>query len=172
MNVSRDNLRIVQATPADVQVASSILQEAARWLVDTGREMWYPYELTPEQLSPPAEAGELYLAKLDGVPVGTMIFQWDDQLFWPDVPAGESAFFHRLAVRRSVAGQGVSTAMIEWAKAMAAKAGKKYLRLDTDAIRPKLCAIYESFGFNLHSTRQMGRFSVARYEMRITPQGQ
>ena len=58
--------------------------------------------------------------------------------------------------------------MFEWAKATAAKEGKKYLRLDTDSSRPKLCEIYESAGFQFKSKRQVGRFCVARYEVRLT----
>ena len=168
MSISPDNLKIVRAGLADAEAASSILQEAAQWQIQAGREMWRLHELTQDQLSPLIEAGELYLANLDGAAVGTVILQWDDQRFWPDVPQGESAFIHRLAVRRSVAGQGVSTAMFEWAKAEAAKAGKQYLRLDTDSARPKLCAVYEAAGFQFHSKRQVDRFCVARYEMRLT----
>ena len=50
MTVSRHNLQIAQAKPEEVKVASSILTEAANWLAETGREMWFLHELTPEKL--------------------------------------------------------------------------------------------------------------------------
>jgi hypothetical protein len=43
----------------------------------------------------------------------------------------------------------------------------KFLRLDTEASRAKLCALYESEGFTRHSERQVGRHYVVRYEMRV-----
>jgi hypothetical protein len=42
--------------------------------------------------------------------------------------------------------------------------GKRYLRLDCDANRVKLRALYEAFGFRLHSFRQVQSYYVARYE--------
>lgn len=167
----RSSLEIARAELADAGVASDVLLEAARWLAETGREMWYPAELTPDKLQPLVEAGELYLARLDGVPVATVVLQWEDREFWPDVAEGESAFLHRLAVRRSVAGTGVSTAIFAWAKAAAAATGRTYLRLDCDGMRPSLCRFYESAGFRLHSRRRMGRYLVARYEMRVSDEG-
>jgi len=166
-----ENLEIARAELADAEVASDVLLEAARWLAETCREMWYPAELTPDKLRPSVEAGELYLARLGGVPVATVVLQWEDREFWPDVPEGESVFLHRLAVRRSVAGTGVSTAVFRWAKAAAAAAGRQYVRLDCDGMRPGLCRIYESAGFRLHSRRRMDRYLVARYEMNVCDEG-
>ena len=179
MRASPESVEIVRAEASEADVASEILLEAARWLTETGREMWYPAELSPDKLQPLVDAGELYLARLDGVPVGTVVLQWEDREFWPDVPNGQSAFIHRLAVRRSVAGAGVSTAVFAWARATAATAvfawarataataGRKYLRLDCDGARPGLCRVYESAGFRLHSRRRMGHHLVTRYEMRV-----
>jgi GNAT superfamily N-acetyltransferase len=74
---------------------------------------------------------------------------------------------HRLAVRRAFAGQGVSVALLEWTVDRARTLGKRYLRLDCDADRPRLRALYERFGFRLHSYRQVGSYYVARYELQI-----
>jgi GNAT superfamily N-acetyltransferase len=89
------------------------------------------------------------------------------ELFWPDLDAADSAFVHRLAVRRAFAGQGISTALLEWAVDHARTLGKRYLRLDCDADRSRLRALYERFGFRLHSYRQVGSYYVSRYELQI-----
>jgi GNAT superfamily N-acetyltransferase len=96
-----------------------------------------------------------------------MILQEEDELFWPDVPVGESLFLQKLAVRRSVAGQGVARAMLERAAVEARRRGKVYLRRDTDGTRPRLCAFYESAGFVLHRTRQIKTDVTACYERRL-----
>jgi GNAT superfamily N-acetyltransferase len=74
---------------------------------------------------------------------------------------------HRLAVRRANAGQGISIALLQWAVEHARSLGKRYLRLDCDADRPRLRALYEGFGFRLHSYRQVGAYYVSRYELQI-----
>jgi hypothetical protein len=38
------------------------------------------------------------------------------------------------------------------------------LRLDCEASRPRLRAVYEGFGFRHHSDRQVGPYFVSRYE--------
>ncbi|EPD4280631.1 GNAT family N-acetyltransferase [Escherichia coli] len=37
----------------------------------------------------------------------------EDPEFWPDALKGEAAYLHKLAVRRTHAGRGVSSALIE-----------------------------------------------------------
>ncbi len=160
-------VEIARARPGEEEAASAILQEAARWLAATGREMWDPEDFAPDTLRTAASAGELYLARLNGEPVGTMVLQWEDPVFWPEVTAGDSAFVHRLAVKRSVAGTGVSRALLAYAERAARRAGRKYLRLDTDPARPRLCAFYESAGFVRHSVTTVGRYVIARYELAL-----
>jgi GNAT superfamily N-acetyltransferase len=109
------------------------------------------------------------VAEVEGRVAGAMRFQLEDRLFWPDLEEAESAFVHRLAIRRAFAGQGISTALLEWAVHRAHALGKRFLRLDCDAERSRLRALYERFGFRLHSYRQVGSYYVSRYELRILP---
>ena len=158
------DLTVRPATLDEAPAASAILTEAARWLVSIDQPLWAPAHVTPEMLRPHAERGELHLALLHGDdPVGTMLLQWDDPTYWPHVPAGESAFVHRFAVRRKVAGGGVSGALLAFAEAAARAAGKRYLRLDC-APRPRLCHVYESAGFRFHARRDMGAYVTHLYE--------
>jgi ribosomal protein S18 acetylase RimI-like enzyme len=62
----------------------------------------------------------------------------------------------------------VSTALIQWAVSHARSLGRSYLRLDTDASRPKLRELYERFGFQFHSFREVGPYYVARYLYPLT----
>jgi hypothetical protein len=57
---------------------------------------------------------------------------------------------------------------MQWAASRAKALGKRYLRLDTDASRPKLRQLYERFGFEFHSFRQVGPYYVARYQYPLT----
>jgi GNAT superfamily N-acetyltransferase len=153
-----------QATPPDTKAIAEILGEAAHWLEHSGMKMWRDDELLPSRIVADVEAGLFHLAECDGGAAGVVKFQLEDKLFWPDVPPTESAFVHRLAVRRCFAGRGVSSALLNWALEAARTHGRQYLRLDCEASRSKLRAVYERFGFRHHSDRQVGPYFVSRYE--------
>jgi GNAT superfamily N-acetyltransferase len=157
-------MSIRQASAADAAVVEEILVEASTWVDALGVVMWEEGELVPARIAAECAAGQFFIAYVDGDPAGVIRFQLEDRLFWPDLPQSESAFVHRLAVRRRYKGQGVSTALLRWAVDQARALGKRHLRLDCDESRPKLRALYEGFGFQLHSFRQVGSYYVARYE--------
>jgi GNAT superfamily N-acetyltransferase len=156
---------IRQATPRDDEHVLGILQEAAQWLEQSGMGMWRADELSPARITTDVEAGLFFLAESDGAVVGVVKFQLEDLLFWPDVPQGQSAFVHRLAVSRRFAGGGISSALLDWAVERTRALGRQYLRLDCEASRPRLRAVYEKFGFRHHSDRQVGPYFVARYAL-------
>lgn len=161
---------IRQATIQDTIIVSDILQEAANWLQRCGIPLWDDSELAPDIISQDVADGLFFIAELAGEPTGTIKFQLEDLLFWPDIVQEESAFLHRLAVRRRYSGGKVSSALLNWAATHAQTLGKRYLRLDCDAARPRLKAIYENFGFRHHSDKQVGVYFVSRYEYQIPPQ--
>jgi GNAT superfamily N-acetyltransferase len=155
---------IRQAMPQDAENVIGVLQEAAQWLEQSGLAMWRDDELLPARITADVAAGLFFLAESEGVVAGVVKFQLEDSLFWPDVRRGQSAFVHRLAVRRRFAGGGISSALLGWAVERARTLGREYLRLDCEASRVRLRAVYEKFGFRHHSDRQVGPYFVSRYE--------
>lgn len=162
------------ATAGDVEAIASVLREADAWVAASGAPMWVTDELSARAIAADVSAGSMYVAVVsdgeDGgdTVVGTVRFQLEDREFWPDLPPPhESAFVHRLAVRRAFAKQGVSTSLLAWSASHARAAGRRDLRLDCDAARIRLRAVYERFGFVHHSDRQVGPYFVARYVLRL-----
>jgi GNAT superfamily N-acetyltransferase len=162
------SITVRQAQAPDAAVIQGMLDEAARWVDALGVVMWDEGELAPGRVERETAAGQFFVAEINGDAAGAVKFQLEDQLFWPDLDGDDSAFIHRLVVRRRYKGLGVSTALMEWAVARARSLGKRYLRLDTDASRPKLRELYERFGFQFHSLRQVGPYYVARYQFPLT----
>jgi GNAT superfamily N-acetyltransferase len=162
---------IRQGQPADAAEIEAMLVEAAQWVDALGEVMWETGELLPERIAAETAAGQFFIAVVDDEPAGVIRFQLEDPLFWPDLPRGESAFVHRLVVRRRFKGQGISTALLQWAVDHARALGRTHLRLDCDKSRPKLRALYEGFGFRFHSFRQVGPYYVARYEYPLQASG-
>ena len=159
-------IAIRPAGPADVAVVDAMIREAAAWVDSLGVVMWEDGELDANAIRAEVTSGMFYLAAIDGEPAGAIRFQLEDRLFWPDRPEGEAAFVHRLVARRAFKGRGVARALLAWAVEHARAQGRGLLRLDCDANRPKLRALYESCGFRFHSYRQVGPYYVSRYEIR------
>jgi GNAT superfamily N-acetyltransferase len=157
---------------ADVRVAgvtegatvAAILAEAAAWLAQSGAPMWQLEEIKAELVAEQVAAGTFALAWVAAEAAGTIRFQLEDPIFWPDALTSEAAYVHRLAVRRKYAGTGVSAALLSWAAVEARAHGRSVLRLDCDAERMKLRDLYERFGFRYHSDRHVDPYVVARYE--------
>jgi GNAT superfamily N-acetyltransferase len=162
-----NNVNIQPATQHDVAIVAEVLQEAAQWLEQRSMAMWRGDELLPTRIVADVEAGLFFMASCNGETAGVVKFQLEDGEFWPDVPPSEAAFVHRLAVRRQFAGGHISSALLTWAVRQTKTLGRKYLRLDCDATRSKLRAVYERFGFQHHSDRQVGSYFVARYEYAV-----
>lgn len=159
-------LQIIKATTVDINTISAILLEAASFVKTVGEPLWQCEELSTKAITAEVEAGLFYLAHVDGEPVGTFRFELEDPEFWPDVLPGSSAFLHRIAIKRKVAGKGVPDQMLDWAKGETKSIGREYLRLDC-VTRPKLCALYERNGFAKRDERQVGMYYVARYEFGV-----
>jgi GNAT superfamily N-acetyltransferase len=162
------DLSIEQARDADTEIVASILVEAAQWLIDCGRPLWRPEDLTPDRVRPEVVGGHLYLAKLGGEAVGTFALHWEDRVFWAEFPAGDAAYVHRLAVRRRLAGKGVAVAMLAFARAEARSAGRRWLRLDCSADHPRLGTYYEENGFTRHSEARVGPYTMVRFEQTLS----
>ena len=161
------NVLIRQATLEDVKTVSDILNEAASWLEQRNMKLWGKQEISTEIIAFDIQLGLFYIAFYGNSAVGVVKFQTEDRVFWSDIPHQDSAFIHRLAVRRNFAGGSISTALMAWAIDRSRQLGKRYLRLDCDAERLSLRSVYEKFGFRHHSNRQVGAYFVARYEYKI-----
>ena len=159
---------IRRALAADLEEVVDILQDAVRWLREQGMPMWKADDISGPQIGEDIGKGLFFIGESRGQLAFTFKYQLEDLPFWPDIPPGSSAFVHRLAVRRRFAGEGLSQAALAWAAERTRSLGLAFLRLDCEASRPRLRAMYERFGFRHHSDRQVGPLFVARYEFDVS----
>ncbi|HEY6362803.1 MAG TPA: GNAT family N-acetyltransferase [Vicinamibacterales bacterium] len=155
------------ATAADAPLVAAILAEVDAWVAQLGTPMWELGEVDQDRIAAEVAKGLFALAWSGSEAAGTVRFQLEDPEFWPDRPGDNAAYIHRLAVRRKFAGGAISTALMTWAVDRARSLRRDALRLDCDADRTSLRAVYERFGFVYHSDRQVGPYYVARYEYRL-----
>ena len=152
-------IEAVQARTPDLDTVLSILEGAARWLASRGIEQWGPGTFSRQRIVYRTERGEVYLFRVDGRPVGTLVLQWSDEETWGGV-ADDAGYVHGLAIRREWAGTGLGRALLKWAEERTSAAGGDYLRLDCAAENRALNAYYERAGF-----RPRGRASVFGLEV-------
>jgi GNAT superfamily N-acetyltransferase len=160
-------ISVRQATLNDLLTVSDILYEAVLWLEQQNMVLWQKEDVSPEVIRQDIESGLFYIAFAQDCAAGVVKFQTEDLIFWPDIPQEDSAFIHRLAVRRRFAGEGIATALMRWAVEQSRDLGKCFLRLDCVADRSRLRLVYERFGFQHHSDRQVGPYFIARYEYKV-----
>ena len=91
-----------QATLEDIDLVSDILCEAALWLEQQNMPLWRMDEISSTCLYPDIKVGLYYIAFRADSPAGIVKFQLEDKLFWPDIDNDDSAFIHRLAIRRQL----------------------------------------------------------------------
>ncbi|SFE60806.1 GNAT family N-acetyltransferase [Spirosoma endophyticum] len=145
-------------------LAIDILREVGQWLAENDRELWEVDTLTPKNILDQFTTNNLYVMyadKQDGTtpePAAVFILQWEDPLFWPDVPANTSGFIHKLAIRRPFNGQNLFATILDFSRDECLKRGIKTLQLETDATRPKLMQFYERHGFQPTYQRAMEEF--------------
>lgn len=157
---------IAPGQQSDTEIITSVLREAAQWLKDIGKPLWNVSDFTEETIS--SEAHLYHLIKAGPDLAGLFKLQDTDGLFWPDVDPTEALYIHKLVVRRSHAGKGLSSLAVSYAAEEARKSGRPFVRLDCESSRPSLRAHYERLGFKHHSDRQVGWFHCSRYEYRVT----
>lgn len=167
------------ANESDLDSVCSILSEAAEYLNTIGPQpLWALDTITPEAILP--VLSEFEIASIEGAgDVGVLRFQLNDDLFWSDVNAAEphktAAYVHKVAVRRSVAGVGVSNELLAHAKRRARAAGFSHIRLDCAfEERPKLVAFYERNGYVKHSLKEIPFYPniVQRFEQPTADEGE
>jgi protein-tyrosine phosphatase len=159
--------RISSAGRADLDTVLGILNDATRNLLQRGiPTVWKPAEFSRQEFLEQALRGEVFIAFLEDVPVGTFILQWSDLKWWGDKPP-DSGYIHKLAIRPEYAGKGIGVEMLRWAEEQARSAGKKFLRLNCLAEDPKIRDYYERAGF-VHVDDVAGpKGTASLYEKRL-----
>jgi GNAT superfamily N-acetyltransferase len=133
--------------------------------------MWTQDSLASERLHDQYPDAQGYLGWLEGQPVAAMILVPSDPVFWPEDPAGEALYLHKLAVHPDWQGRKLSALVVGEAVQLTRAAGRPWLRLDTAAERPKLRGIYEALGFRLVREGTVSGWPAAWYELKVLPEG-
>ncbi|PJI08171.1 MULTISPECIES: GNAT family N-acetyltransferase [Clostridium] len=156
---------IKQAEEHDTLVIEEILLDAVMWMEKNKlQNQWNEDSIKWSSLSKDYQINDFYIDYQDGVPVGCMAITDLDTKYWAEIPKGKSLYLHKLAVKREVAGKGVSKELIKFAQNLLSKNGINFLRLDCNSKRNKLRMLYENEGFICTGEKKLkNNYSMALY---------
>lgn len=149
------NVRV--ACSGDIDEVVRLMHDAAAWMSAKGTPAWDVARIDRTFAETFVLRSELLVASCSDGIVGCCTLSAEDPEFWPDALKGEAAYLHKLAVRRTHAGRGVSSALIEACRHAARTQGCAKLRLDC---HPNLRGLYERLGFT-HGVRLLKNSFVA-----------
>lgn len=159
------------AHAADAALVARILTAAAAKLIEQGESLWRLADVSEAAVAPHIALGWYHIGFDAERAVGVFRLQLQDPAFWPEIPDGTSAYLHKLAVLPENQGRGFAHQLLGHAVTITRDRQLRFLRLDCVAGRPKLRAVYESFGFRHHSQRQIGSGVFDRFEFDVGTPG-
>ncbi|MEU6669550.1 GNAT family N-acetyltransferase [Streptomyces sp. NPDC046727] len=140
---------IQAARPGDLEQVEALWMEARRWLAGRGLDQWQ-YPPRRWRWVEAIEAGDCHLVLRAGRPVATItVDERADPEWWSADDPSSALYVHDLAVSRAVAGQALGARLLDWASALAARRGKRWLRLDAWKTNGPLHRYYLEQGFAL-----------------------
>jgi len=159
-------VNVRRAQQEDAVTVAGLLDEATEWVNDLGFSQW-PLPFPRDQLAAAIERGEVYVVESEeGEAVATVSMLHDDPVYWGDQPP-DAFYVHKLAVRRDQAGRGIGAAVVEWANAEAAEAGREFLRLDCLGDNPGIRDYYEGLGFEHRGDLALDGLKMSLYERAV-----
>ncbi|WP_422742739.1 GNAT family N-acetyltransferase [Micromonospora sp. WMMD754] len=164
--------RLRLATASDVDALVDILNGAVDWLKQRGSDQWSGPPWHSSEPLPGVEAQTTHVAEdAHRHIVGLMdISTVPDEDFWTAADGLSAALYVRhLAVDRSRNGRGIGAWMLKQADTMAARAGRRCLRLDAWKTNTALHRYYLAQGFeHLRTVEVPGRHSGALFQRLTT----
>ena len=159
-------MNVRRAQHDDADTVASLLDEATIWVGELGFTQW-PFPFPRQELAAAIDRGEVYVVEAEnGDAVATVTILADDPQYWGDQPP-DAYYVHKLAVRRDQAGRGVGAAVVEWANAEAAEAGREFLRLDCLGDNPGIRDYYEGLGFEHRGDLVLDGRNMSLYERAV-----
>lgn len=135
----------VLAKPEDLDFVCYLFEEAMAFQKRKGYPVWLGYDRGA--LAREIEEGKTYKILVGNVVACTFSALFSDKIYWREKDQDDAIYLHRIVVNPMLRGQSHFAKVLAWAKAEAAKKGRRYLRMDTWAANPKIIKLYEGYGF-------------------------
>ncbi|MDR3113016.1 MAG: GNAT family N-acetyltransferase [Endomicrobium sp.] len=135
----------------DIDEAVSIMRQASKRLIDSGKKMRDLQDLSFEKIGRPKDEYIVMYNSFEGA--ARAILSFEDKDFWHEIPINTSGFIHKLSVRRKYAKSGAAQKLMEYAEQICKNKGISALRLDCGPHRKSLVKFYEDMGLKLQNVK-------------------
>lgn len=146
-------VKVSVAVKEDLEEVSALLLETAQWLQSQGSQQWSALleGRDVHRTDQAVAAGNVFVFRKENELVGMVILfseptEWD-QTVWAEEPPGKAVYLHRLAIRRSHAGEGLGSQILNWSRSGIRFENRQVVRLDSLAASPALDSFYRHHGF-------------------------
>jgi GNAT superfamily N-acetyltransferase len=152
--VSTSQVSVAPATVSDAESLLEMRERLSTWLATRGVVQWRRGSLSVSRLLAQIQAGEVFVARLDGHLAGSFSVTDHDLRIWGGDPT-EASYLHRLMVDRRWAHRHLGAELLSWAEEHCRARGRTHLRLDCVEINTTLIDYYTRAGF-----REVRRVSI------------
>lgn len=151
------------ATLSDIPEVLSVLQDAAKWQVQTGRlNQWDASKFTDTWLRDAVAENALVVAHDQGKVIGSIMHSRKTSEAWLGC-ADRALYLSKLCVLRDRTSQYVGESLLRWCDIHAAKAGLKAVRLDCPD-SPGFINYYLRQQYVLHGRGSRGYYHYVQFE--------
>lgn len=140
----------------DLGLICRLRVQRTAWLTARGSDQWtvagrgLPIEIFARAVGRSLDAGETWIAEVDGEPAGTItVNDRADPGLWSDRELAHALIVHFMIVDLRFAGQRLGHRMLAHAGEIAHRAGRDWLRLDAWTTNTDLHEYYRRAGFRL-----------------------
>ena len=161
------NFRISLARLDQLTEIMSLWQKVESWAESGVGRIWHDYEISEHAVCSYLARGELFTLTENstGGVLGTiMLTEYDPNQCWETSCGANALYVQRVVTDRGSAGHGLGRELLNFAEHTASSRNLRFLRLDCDSERPKLCRVYEEFGFKRVGSAIIAGFNAALYE--------
>jgi GNAT superfamily N-acetyltransferase len=159
---------IRQARTSETERILALHDEAVRWLAAIGLDQWQTnHDRRRAHVETDLGEGTVFVVEhLDRVVATITVDKFADTDFWrKEDGIDEALYAHRMVVTRDKAGNGLGSAMLDWAAKQAEHCNRSWLRLDAWSTNDKLHAYYRRLGFEeVRNIEVAGRGSGALFQ--------
>ena len=143
-------MKIRRATKADISEIMLLIAEVVPAMNALGNYQWDSNYPNPTVFNKDVDAGQLWVAELDGHIAGVAAITTDQEPEYAEVgwDINETAIVtHRLAVSPRFQGKGIAAALLAEAEQEAVRKGIKVLRIDTNTQNQATQRLFPKMGY-------------------------
>jgi ribosomal protein S18 acetylase RimI-like enzyme len=151
----KKSLEILTSVESDTETIFELYRLANEYQRANGYNLWKKFD--PELIATEIREKRHWKIVINGSIACIFSIFYNDPLLWGEQDNDYSIYIHRIATNPLFKGRGMTSLIIDWAKAHARKTGRKYIRMDTWANNKNLSDYYIKCGFNIVGYRQLDK---------------